>query len=135
MQTVTADSNIYLSAIMFGGRPLQFLEMAIAGEIRLVISDAILQEILRVLRQKFRQPDDRIARAEAYITGCTERVAPMQTLAVIREDPDDDRILECALASGSDAIVTGDQDLLRLGEYGGIKIVKVADFLQRGRGR
>jgi hypothetical protein len=57
---VTADSNIYISAIMFGGRPLQLLEMAIAREIQLVIPDAILHEVLEVLREKFHQTDDRM---------------------------------------------------------------------------
>ncbi len=57
-------------------------------------------------------------------------VVPAQTLEVTR-DPDDNRILECALAAGSDCIVTYDQDLLRLGEYGGIMIVTAVDFLRR----
>ena len=55
----------------------------------------------------------------------------MQEKAVIKEDPDDDRRLECAVASGAEIIVSGDKDLLRLGEYSGIRIMKVADFLQR----
>jgi predicted nucleic acid-binding protein len=50
----------------------------------------------------------------------------------VTRDPDDNRILECAIAAGSDCIVTYDQDLLRLGEYAGIKIISAADFLQRG---
>ena len=51
-------------------------------------------------------------------------------LKVIAEDPDDDRVLECAVASGSDVIVTGDKDLLRRGEYEGIRIMRAADFLR-----
>ena len=62
-------------------------------------------------------------------------VAPTQTLNVIAEDPDDDRVLECAVASGSDVIVTGDRDLLRRGSYEGIRIMTVAQFLERGRER
>ncbi len=50
-------------------------------------------------------------------------------LDVIKEDPDDNRILECAAAANSDYIVTEDNDLLRLGGYKGIAIVSVADFL------
>lgn len=53
MKRVTADSNIYISALMFGGKPLQILEMALEGEIELTISEAILSETLRVLRDKF----------------------------------------------------------------------------------
>ena len=58
-------------------------------------------------------------------------MVPTQLLD-ITDDPDDNRILECAVAAGSDIIVTFDKDLLRLGEYGGIEIVRADDFLQRG---
>ena len=44
-------------------------------------------------------------------------------------DPDDDRILECAVTAGSDYILSYDKDLLRLKEYAGIKIVTASDFL------
>jgi len=48
---------------------------------------------------------------------------------VIKEDPPDNRVLECAVSAGSDYIVTGDKDLLRLGRYDAIRILSVADFL------
>jgi uncharacterized protein len=53
---------------------------------------------------------------------------------VIKEDPPDKRILECAVEAGSDYILTWDKDLLRLAEYGRIKILRVPDFLQRAGG-
>jgi uncharacterized protein len=53
----------------------------------------------------------------------------------LKEDPADDRILECAVSAGSDYIVTGDRDLLRLKQYDSIRIVKVADFMAAIRGR
>lgn len=55
---------------------------------------------------------------------------PTQTLDVIKEDPDDNRILECAAAAKSDYIVTEDKDLLRLGEFGGARIVNISDFTE-----
>lgn len=57
------------------------------------------------------------------------RVAPSQTLYVITEDPEDDRILECAAEAQSDYIVSGDKDLHRLGEYGNARVIKAADML------
>ena len=58
-------------------------------------------------------------------------------LDVVRDDPDDNRIVECAVEAGSEAIVTHDNDLLRLGSFRGIQIMKVGAFLHRmpGRGR
>lgn len=55
---ITADSNIYISALVFGGRPLQFLNAARAGIFSLAISDPLLDEIRRVLNVKFRWPAD-----------------------------------------------------------------------------
>jgi predicted nucleic acid-binding protein len=59
-------------------------------------------------------------------------VTPFETADVVKDDdPDDNKIIECALAAGADAIVTGDKHLLRLGQYGGIRIVRVREFLKR----
>jgi putative PIN family toxin of toxin-antitoxin system len=126
---VTPDSNILISALVFGGAPLRLLEMAFSGEIALFISDEICRETLRVLRDKFTLSDEELARTERYIELCTERVKPTRRIDVVHEDPDDNRVLECAAASGSQLIVTEDFDLLRLGKYGQIRIMTVRSFL------
>ncbi|MEO8661491.1 MAG: PIN domain-containing protein [Bryobacteraceae bacterium] len=56
-------------------------------------------------------------------------VSPTETLHVIKEDPDDDRILECATTAKSDFIVSEDKDLLRLGHFGNARIVSILDFI------
>jgi putative PIN family toxin of toxin-antitoxin system len=132
VRTITLDSNIYISALIWGGKPLAVLEAAISGEIRLAITGAILSETLRVMRVKFRLPEERIATAEQYIARCTELVQPVEAVHIISEDPDDDRVLECAAASASDAIVTGDRDLLRRGKYRDIPIITASQFLEQG---
>jgi predicted nucleic acid-binding protein len=50
---VTADTNIYISGLIFTGPPRQFLMQAEAGRFRLAISDALLEELGRILRAKF----------------------------------------------------------------------------------
>jgi predicted nucleic acid-binding protein len=60
----------------------------------------------------------------------TRLVHPSQVIDAVPDDPDDNRILECATAAQSNYIVTGDKDLLRLGSYGGIEIIQVAEFLK-----
>jgi uncharacterized protein len=85
-----------------------------------------------VLRDKFHFSEARIAETRALIEACTVLVHPKARVNVITEDSDDDRILECAVESGSDTIVTGDKDLLRRGEYQDIRIVPVAEFLATG---
>jgi predicted nucleic acid-binding protein len=99
---ITADSNIFISGLNFAGIPRRILNLAESGAIHLDVSDDILNEVTRVLRR----------------------------IDAIAEDPTDDRILECAVASQSEYLVTGDNHLLRLGHFGVTKIVKPADFLK-----
>ena len=60
---------------------------------------------------------------------------PAVRLDVVKDDPDDNKILECAVTAGSDFVVTGDNHLLRLGTYDAIKILTVSDFLGLGQER
>ena len=100
-----------------------------AGRFRLAISGALLEELGRILRAKFAWSDEAVAETEAHLLGCAVLVQPTERLDVVRDDPDDNRVLECAVAAGSRYIVTGDAALLRLGSYANIRILKVAEFL------
>jgi putative PIN family toxin of toxin-antitoxin system len=111
---VTADTNVYISALNFAGLPRQFLMDAMAGRFRSAISEPILAEIRAELRAKFSWSDATIEETVALLASCTTLVRPKLTLDVVPDDPDDNRIVECALKSGSKFIVTGDADLLRL---------------------
>jgi hypothetical protein len=88
---VTADSNIYISALHFGGPPDKFLDLARTGIIELTISDDILAEVTRVLRDKFGWSREALSMAQARIADFTVRVAPTQKLDAVREDPADNR--------------------------------------------
>jgi putative PIN family toxin of toxin-antitoxin system len=126
---VTADSNIYISALVFAGRPLQFLDAARAGVFRLAVSDALLEEVHRILRDKFCWPPEDLTEAATDLADFTVHVSPTQTINAVPEDPDDNRVLECAVEAKSQFIVTGDAALLRLGQYQGIQIIRVAAFM------
>jgi putative PIN family toxin of toxin-antitoxin system len=133
--SATADTNIYISGLRFGGVPERFLDLAAAGEFRLDISDAILNETLRVLREKFQWSAERLQEAEEDIRSYTHHVTPTETLDVIKIDPSDNRILECAATAKSDYIVTGDKrHILPLGSYGVAAIVKAAEFMRQLQG-
>jgi uncharacterized protein len=116
---VTADSNIYVSAFQFRGTPLKLLTLAAERKIDLAISDHIVEEVTRTLRQKFDWPEDRIVEARRIMGRIARRVVPSQTLIVIKEDPDDDRILECAAEAESDYIVSGLKTFTASGTTGG----------------
>ena len=131
MIRVTLDSNIYISALVFGGKPMRLLEMATEGTIRVGISDAIIAEVQRVLLTKFGWSAERVATAIETIRTITERTKPTETIEIVKTDPDDNRVVECAAAAGSTFIVSGDGDLLTLEGFGGISIVTAAVFLAR----
>src|SRR5271154_7024675 len=116
MVGVTADSNIYISALNFGGAPDKLIDMARAGEIELHISDDILSEIMRVLHDKFRWSNEALALAKDRIADFTKTIQPGQAVQIVTKDPTDNKVLECALAGKSDYIVTGDKHLLDLGQ-------------------
>jgi uncharacterized protein len=126
---VTADTNIYVSAFISAGRPREIIEAARRGAIRLAISDALLAELDRVLRDKFRVSNENRRETMDRLATFTTLVRPTRRIDAVPEDPDDNRVLECAVAAESRYIVTGDRALLRLGHFEGVQIVRVADFM------
>jgi uncharacterized protein len=82
-----------------------------------------------VLSRKFGMSAELISEAKEIVAEAARVVTPAVQLDIIKEDPPDNRILECAVSAGSDYIVSGDKDLLRLGRHDSIWILRVADFL------
>jgi predicted nucleic acid-binding protein len=83
-----------------------------------------------VLRDKFEWNGYMLQDIRGKLLSLANHVVTFDKLAVIKEDPDDDRILECAVAANSDFIVSEDKDLLRLGRFGNSQIVTIRDFVK-----
>ena len=131
MRSITLDTNIYVSALEFGGTPMTLVEKGLEGEVHISISQPIIDETLRVPRDKFSWTPDDLRDAEATIRAATHIVTPTMTLDVVKDDPDDNRIVECAVEAGSEIIVTHDNDLLRMRRYQGIRMMKAGEFLRQ----
>lgn len=129
MISVVLDTNVIISALVFGGNPRRVVQLAERRAYTMVSSDAIQNETERVLLEKFRWATAQVVRACAPIWDIAQIVVP-QVAVTAAGDPDDNRILECALAGDAAVIVTGDQDLLRLNPYERIRIVSPAEFLR-----
>lgn len=129
MLRVTADTNIYISAFNFGGKPLGVIDAARHGQIEMAISEPILAEVMRVLRSKFQRSQNDLVKIEGQIRHMTLLAEPRSELRVIVDDLSDNRILECAVASASRYIVSGDAHLLKLVEFEGVRIVTPSQFL------
>ncbi len=124
------DTNIFVSAIVFpGGRAEEAVTKVVQGNVELVISKPIIRETLDVLARKFDRAPEELSRAAVFLSELGEMVAPRAKLKVLDDEPDN-RILECAIAGRADVIVTGDQAMLNLSSYQGIRIMTLRDFLK-----
>lgn len=124
------DTNIYISAILFGGKPEKIRKLSKEGKIEILISEAIIAEIAEVLRKTFNWGNLQIFQTINEIREVATLVTPRQTLSIIKEDEVDNRILECAIEGKAGYIVSGDKHLLTLREYKSIKILSPAEFLR-----
>lgn len=81
-----------------------------------------------MLARKFDRNPEELARVAVYLADLAELVTPRQRLNVLHDEPDN-RILERAVTAKADVTVTGDRAMLQLGEYRGIRILSLSDFL------
>ncbi|MCG2790999.1 MAG: putative toxin-antitoxin system toxin component, PIN family [Actinomycetia bacterium] len=127
---VVLDTNIYISAILFGGNPERIRKLSKEKKLEILISEAIISEVAEVLRKKFNWKSWRISQIIDEIRETATLIIPNQTLSMTKKDEDDNRILECAVEGKVQYIVSGDkQHLLPLKEYQGVKILSPAEFL------
>lgn len=128
---VVLDTNIYVSAILFGGNPEKIRKLSKDKKIEVLISEAIVAEMAEVLRKKFNWESWQISQIIDEIREAATLVIPHQILSVIKRDEDDNRILECALEGNAQYIISGDKrHLLPLKDYRGIKILSPSEFLK-----
>ena len=127
---VVFDTNVFVSAFMVhGSKGEDAFLLTHRRKVSLYTSVPILTETARVLRTKFQQPEQDITAALKRIGRAATILRPSRKVAVL-EDVPDNRILECAVTARADLVVTGDQHLLKIKEFEGIPIVRLADFLR-----
>lgn len=127
---VVLDTNVLISAVVFGGNPQKVFDLALKEELILIISSFILFELRSILAKKFAYSKVRIDQVEQELKEVAVVVEPKRTIEIIKKDPADNRILECALESKAGFIVSGDKHLLSLGKFKRIKIVSPLQFLK-----
>ena len=128
---VVIDTNIYISAIFWGGKPRKIIDLARDGVIQIFISKEIVDEIEKILKKKFKLSSDETKIILLDLYTFTFPVNIKKRVQVILEDPDDDKFIYCAITSKAKFIISGDRHLLTLQEYSGIKILKASEFIQR----
>lgn len=131
---VVFDSNILISALLFpGGRAETAVANILDGRDDLLISRPIINEVLSVLASRFSRDKEELSRVAVVLGEMGEIVEPSRRLSVLRDEPDN-RILECAVEGRAEVIVTGDKAMLAVGEYQGVRLMTLADYLANTRG-
>ena len=128
---IVVDTNVIASAIFFGGKPYQLLHYIREGRVDVVASKEIVdeyEEIVLRLKQKYPRIDTRIPLQE--LLSKFEIIRVSSDIQASR-DPDDNKFISCAVDGKCLYIVSGDDDLLSVGNYGDVEILTVAEFLSR----
>ena len=130
--TVVIDTNVVVSALLFGGVPVELVSQWKTGIIHPKISREILDEYVRVLAYpKFDLTEEEINFLLYHeILAHFDVVTVKSRQPIVKEDPSDDKFIRCAQAAKARIIISEDQHLLKLKSYGKIRILTPAQFLK-----
>jgi hypothetical protein len=130
MLRVVLDTSVLVSAIISDGKSRELLRKGIANQFSIITSDLVLKELATVLhRPKFKTNENEINRIILALTRSAEIVSVKSKLEAVKKDPKDDMIIETAYDGNAEIIVTGDNHLLALQDFRGIRIVTVQSML------
>ena len=128
---VVIDTHVFVSGLTFKGKPREILDLVWRGDIEACISSFIFKELEETLKKNFSWDRDQIKHTIEKIKAKTFLIQPKNKVSVIKENDDDNRILECAIEGRVQFLISGDRKhLLPLEEYQGIKILSPAEFLK-----
>lgn len=129
---VVIDTNVFVSAAVLKKTSSVIMEMWKNDKFTLLFSPDIFDEYFEVIaRPKFKQEEGDIRELAKLLTERAVVVEPQIQLDVVKDDPDDNKFLECAVAGKADFIISGDHHLLSIKEYKQIKILTIAQFIKQ----
>lgn len=129
---VVCDTNVLISALLFpGGVPDKIIHTFFSGRFLHCTSPDILTELKRVLSKKFSLAEQKVEDSIHLVLRISELVYPTERLNVVKKDPTDNRVLECAVTANATYLISGDrQHLLPLKSYQKIKLISPRDFAE-----
>ena len=126
---VTVDTNFLISATQWDYSVAhKLLKKLILSDAKIFTTQDILDETVEVLERDFEYSKNEAKNIIGKILLFAKLVEPKQKVDIVKNDPDDNKVIECAIESSSDYIVTYDRHLLKLKEYKGIKIITPEEF-------
>ena len=132
---IVLDANIYISALISTtGSPDKIIARWEQGDFEVLITQEIIDELSRVLRyprimKRHKKDEAKINRYLHLLSKQATMIESAKTLDVVTDDETDNRYIECAYFGKADYVVSGDNHLLRVGEYQGIFILPPAAFI------
>jgi putative PIN family toxin of toxin-antitoxin system len=128
---VVIDTNIFVSSF-FGGNPRKIIDLWKEGKIILCLSKDILDEYVDVLQRVGLKDENEIEELLSLFARGLNILFTTKTpqIRAVKDDPEDDKFIECAVALKAEIIITGDKALKTMGEYMGIKILSPQQFLK-----
>lgn len=127
---IVIDTNVLISALVFGGRPRLVTDLVGEALVVAVTSEEIMTEFRRIIVARFPEFSQNGAQLEQLLRKYARWVKLGSVNVTVCRDPDDNKVIETALIGMADYIVSGDNDLLVLKEHGGVKIVKPAEIIE-----
>ena len=129
---VVIDTNVIISGVFFGGPPALILKAWHDGVLQLVVSPEILEEYYEVCeRISVRHPDVDITRILVLIAHHSQVVEAPPLAEQVSRDSDDDKFIACAVASDTQIIISGDNDLLTVSDYESVQVLTPRDFVDK----
>lgn len=128
---VVIDTNIMISSL-WGGKPFDVIRKWNDGHIIMVVSPEILDEYLEVYK-RFNLSDDELEALTILFANPRNTIVinTKSKISLIKDDPADNKFLECAVDGKADCIISGDKHLLKCAGFKHCVIIKPADFLAR----
>ncbi len=127
---IVLDTNVFISGIFFGGHPSQILKFWKESRIKIILTESILEKYKRVGRElSAKYSSINIEPIIELFTIYAKFVETKDISVNACEDPDDNKFIECAIASHSKLIVSGDKHLLKMSGYKNIEVLKPRDFI------
>jgi len=129
-EKVVIDTNVFISAFGWGGKPLRLIELLEAGEIRHCASEEIIKELLiAVSYPKLDFTHNVQSDILEFVLAYSDIYEPKESVN-ITSDPDDNKFIECALAARVKFVITGDRKFLSVKQFRNVKIITPDDFLR-----
>ena len=126
---IVIDTNVFISAVFFGGLPLKVLQSVISRQNDAYISPEIWDEYNDVIeRMTNRYPSRLKQQLIDEVFKLFKIIIPSSGVSICR-DPDDDKFISCAIDAECKYIVSGDDDILSLGKVGNVTICTPSEFL------